>query len=61
MEFLSAKREEQEKTKAESPTKIQEKREIPLVIPLNAIAEEELTQPDFSWLNRTFGGVGKID
>lgn len=82
MEFLSAKREEQGKTKAESeclylltcslcsmaisrrtdpPTKIQDQWEIPQVILLNAIVEEELKWPDFSWLNRTYGGIGKID
>lgn len=83
MEFLSAKREEQGKPKAESeclylltcslcsmaisqrrtepPTKIQEQWEIPQVIPLNAIAEEELKWPDFSRLNGTYGGIGKID
>lgn len=43
------------------PTKIQEQWEIPQVIPLNVIAEEELRWPDFSWLNRTYGGIGKID
>lgn len=47
--------------RTEPPTKIQEQWEIPQVIPLNAIAEEELKWPDFSRLNGTYGGIGKID
>lgn len=42
-------------------TKIQEKKAIPLAIPPNGTTEEEPKQSDFSWLNRTSGGIGNID